>query len=280
MITAPTPNGDAGLYWLASFGRGAAFDRSRPLGSPSGPRAGALNLRLPEGTGTALAEVADCVVLLDGELHNRTQLERAAGIRRHPPGSDASLVLDAFRAAGDRVIGLVRGGCTMVIWDGRNDRVILVRDRLGVRPLFYGTHGDSLFFSPSPEVLASSTLGAAVNDINVAEWVLRSSTDIEETFYENVSRLPPGHLLEYRSGRARISQYWRPPKGDRLASADPREGFEEFDRLLRQAVRRQCETAGRHRGGRRRRGWRRQRRSPASSHRMRPRYRWLGRPRR
>jgi asparagine synthase (glutamine-hydrolysing) len=178
-------------------------------------------------------------VLLEGSLNDPAPLQAITD----PGGvlSDADLVLGAYERLGREVVPLMRGEFAVLIWDGETGSFLAARDRLGVHPLFYAEARGVLQLSPSPEVLAlAKGVPADLDEVAIAEWVVWGVTalGVDETFYRAIRRLPPGHLLEGGPGRLRVSRYWHPREPEPRAHWDPNEAFEQFDELLRQAVRR------------------------------------------
>jgi len=198
----------------------------------------ALTISGPHGAAPVdLAKQGARMAVLGGSLHDRKALEAAARFRG--PLRDAELVLRAYERVGREVVPLVRGDFALLIWDGDSRRLLAARDRVGVYPLFYAESDGVLHLSPSPEVIAGGDgVSPGFNELAIGEWVVLGTLDVSETFYRGVTRLPPGHVLELSPGRLRVSRYWDPREAERSGSWDPGDAFEQFDALLRQAVRR------------------------------------------
>ena len=228
---------DAALFWLAAIGPpGVAEVGESLLVYPAATEHQALALRIPARSSGELATRAGFIVIFDGRLHEIAPL---AGDPVPPDSSPAELVLDAYRRRGADVVRLLRGEFALLIWDKASGDLVLARDPVGRRPLCYGEQDGRFAVSPSPE-LAASAVGTDLNSVAIAEWVLSGTSDVSETFYSRVRRLPPGHILERRSGVIAVTPYWTPPTRVRR-DWDPREAHEEFERLLRTSVRRAVE---------------------------------------
>jgi Asparagine synthase/Glutamine amidotransferase domain len=229
---------DASSFWLAVVGRPRPSDGDEPtLVLPTQNGAEALELRLPDGSDARLARRSGIAVLFDGQLHSLAPLVGQSAER--PSVGEAELILESYCARGLEVVQLLRGEFALLIWDEASGDVVLSRDPLGHRPLCYGQRDGRLVVSPSPELVAS-VVGADVNAVAVAEWVLSATIETSQTFYARVNRLSPGHVLERRDGRESVAPYWRPEPRHR--NWDPQEAHEEFERLLRQPVRRAVEA--------------------------------------
>jgi asparagine synthase (glutamine-hydrolysing) len=210
----------------------------------AGPRARVFEVSLAASTWRPeIAQDAELAVVFDGSLHDRTGLEATLDDQHlSRTMTDAELIMNAYRSVGRDVVGRVRGDFTLLIWDGKHDALLAARDPFGSYPLFYAQRNGGLVLSPSPEVLVGSgAASSALNELALAAWIIGGAglLNVSETFYLDVCRLPPGNLLETEnSGRLRISRYWNPRPVHAGEPWNPDEAHEEFDGLLRQAVRR------------------------------------------
>jgi asparagine synthetase B (glutamine-hydrolysing) len=195
-----------------------------------------LRLRLPPGSGATLAVDDGIVVVFDGQLHDTVPLKRAVGEITVRPEPDAELVLRAYKALGLTMVQRLKGDFALIVWEHVSGDLVLVRDRLGNRPLCYAELEGDLLVSPSSDAVVSAGAPRDVDAVAVAEWVLDATLESSKTLYRHVYRLPPGHFLERRGRRTALSRYWQPPT-DR-STGDPRDAHETFDRILRESVRR------------------------------------------
>ena len=148
------------------------------------------------------------------------------------------MLLHAYLALGDRVLSQVRGSCSLLLWDGRNETLHCLRDRLGTYPLYTAAAGSELFFSTSIEALLRiHGISRDLNRIAVASRLIRVPLQPEETFFRSITRVPPGHVLTARNGTKRLSRYWTPALGSHDSFARE-EAIGRFETLLTAAVRR------------------------------------------
>lgn len=227
---------DPSLHWLASVGdRCEAHEGLTLFDERMHNR---IVLRLPKAGATQLSHETDVVVVFDGCLHDRRALEECLGRDVIPQLNDAELIAHAYRARGRDVVPLVRGEFTLLIWGSASGDLLLARDPLGARPLFFAGVGGCFRASPSLEALVACRVPTDINAVGVADWVVTGSIDVSETLYRHVHRLPPGHLLERRANGVSILRYWRPRGRQETADWNAEDAFERFDSLMRQAVRR------------------------------------------
>ncbi len=188
-------------------------------------------------------------VTFNGEIYNhasvRPELE-AAGHRYHTR-SDTETIVHAYEQWGDDCVHRFRGMFAFAIWDSRRRRCLLVRDRLGVKPVYWAhvpataDRGSRLLFaSEIKAILESGLVTPRPNRAVLSEVLATRYTSGTETLFEGIHKLLPGHRLVYENGVVTIAQYWDVPQDgpDASLSALPeRELVERFRDLLRESVR-------------------------------------------
>ena len=174
----------------------------------------------------------------NGEIYNhadvRPALERAGhSYRSH---TDSETIVHGYEEYGDRCVERFRGMFAFGIWDQARRRLLLARDRLGVKPLYYATVGESLLFaSEIKAILATGLVPAAPAAGAIAEYLTFGYRAGEETMFRGIRKLPPGHLLVWQDGRIEVQSYWtlRFESDERTPEAELRE---EFSRLFDESV--------------------------------------------
>ena len=182
-------------------------------------------------------------IVFNGEVYNhadvRTRLE-AAG-HRYKTRSDTETLIHAYEEWGDACVERFRGMFAFAIWDAPRRRLLLARDRMGIKPLYWTRVGDRLLFaSEIKSILASGLVRPEANDGALPELLGTRYLSGSETLFKGIHRLAPGHTLVFQDGEITIRQYWDIPVGvqnpevDRLSD---REAVERFRELLEEAVR-------------------------------------------
>ena len=125
--------------------------------------------------------------------------------------NDAVLVLRAYRRWGDDLLNKIKGIFALIIQDRERDVLLGARDAVGVYPLFYTSIGDEWLFSTSIEPLTQHPrVSGEINRAAIADELCHRWSDVEETLFENVKRVPPGHVI--RVGRTKqVRRYWKLP---------------------------------------------------------------------
>lgn len=151
-----------------------------------------------------------CVVY-NGELYNFRDLRRELESRSHSfrTTSDTEVVLHAYEEWGSDCVRRFNGMFAFAVWDERNRRLFLARDRIGEKPLYYFVDDDRLVFaSEIKALLADPGVPRRINPRGLANFLSFGHGIAPETIYAGIHKLLPGHRLEARDGRVLIEQYW------------------------------------------------------------------------
>jgi asparagine synthase (glutamine-hydrolysing) len=172
----------------------------------------------------------------NGELYNyRTLREdlRARGCE-FTTQSDTEVVLRAFEVFGEACVEHLRGMFAFAIWDDRKQKLFLARDRLGIKPLYLAQRDDELLFASEIKgILAGLPGPARFNRDVLPEFLASRYVAGEETFFEGVRKLLPGHWLSWTPDEGiRIEHYWEPP----FAQEDPDLSYDDYVQTVRAAL--------------------------------------------
>jgi asparagine synthase (glutamine-hydrolysing) len=223
MVRSIAHRGPDGQGWFV--GEGVAFGHRRLSIIDLSP-AGAQPMSL--GTTT---------VVYNGESYNFRELRdelRTAGhtFRGH---SDTEVLLHVYEEWGLDGLSRLEGSFAFALWDGANRRLVLMRDRLGIKPLFYAWRDGRLAFgSEIKAVLAGVELSRDLDDQALAEYLWYGNAFEERTIYRVVRTLEPGHRLVIDDGLSRVESWWRIENW--LDRASPRVEPREAATAVRDAV--------------------------------------------
>lgn len=186
------------------------------------------------------------VVVFDGRLDNREEL--LASLRDSYPVSssspDPALILAAYEAFGDRLPERLVGDFALGLFDPNRQRLLLARDAIGIRPLYYCRTRDTfLFASEIKALLAHPEVSPKPNDDQLADFLLTHVHDQEMTFFEGVFSVPPAHMGVLSSEGFAKRRYWDFDPGNRIRFHSFEEYVEAFRCLFEQAVRRRLRSA-------------------------------------
>ena len=176
-------------------------------------------------------------VVQNGEIYNhaalRAELE-AAGHRFASDHSDTEVIAHLYEEHGLAFAERLRGMFAVAVWDARARRLVLARDRFGIKPLFWAQVADGLAFASELRALEAHPALSRELDPDALEALLAfNSVPAPLTMYRDARKLPPGHLLVWEDGRSAVSRFARPgPRPER-----PEIGEEDVREVLRDSVR-------------------------------------------
>ena len=180
----------------------------------------------------------------NGEIYNFREIRADLVSKSHSFRSqtDSEVVLNAWAEWGPECVLKFNGMFAFAIWDSVQENLFLVRDRYGIKPLYYSLAGNSIVFGSEQRAIKEHpAVNETLDKRALLEYFTFQNMFTDRTFVEDIKILPAGTILSINARTQRISknQYWdyhfREPKG----KTDTREYKEELDRLLRQAVSRQ-----------------------------------------
>jgi asparagine synthase (glutamine-hydrolysing) len=158
-------------------------------------------------------------LLFNGEIYNfrtlRQELERD---HQFKSGTDSEVIVHGYEAWGEGVLDRLDGMFAFALWDAGDRSVLLARDRIGKKPLYYAeTSAGVLFASELRALLAASSLPRRVDPTGVRDYLTYGYVPSPKTLIEGVRKVAPGHAVTVRDGRIRDRTYWRLPVrvGDR-----------------------------------------------------------------
>ena len=173
------------------------------------------------------SEDGSIVLVYNGEIYNhadhRPALESSG--YRYQTTSDTETILHLYREYGLDCVEKLRGMFAFAIWDGRENRLLVVRDRLGIKPLYYvhNERGDLYFASEIKALTAAGALEPRLNYAVLPDQLANHGTSHDETLYEGVKRLLPGHFMTWQDGKLEVRKYWDisfEPKDDRGSDSE------------------------------------------------------------
>jgi asparagine synthase (glutamine-hydrolysing) len=179
----------------------------------------------------------DIIVAIDGEIYNRRELAAELGMNREPrTADDAEFVRHAFGLWGPQVFARLNGVFALAVWDVRSSRLWLARDRFGTKPIYYGATGREFAFgSELKALLASGGIARRMSVQALAEYMWYGFSLGDESFFDGVYQVPPGHYLYYAEGVATIAPYWNPEVLTPIEVSD-RQAVDDVRTLLDEAV--------------------------------------------
>jgi len=166
---------------------------------------------LPGGHQPILSEDGSVCVAFNGEIYNFRELRRDLEARGHTfsTKADTEVLVHLYEDLGDELVHKLNGMFGFAIWDGHRQRLLLGRDRLGVKPLFYWWNGSTLLFgSEIKPILLSGQVERQVDLTALHHYLSLNYSPREHTLFKGIRKLLPGHLLTCADGQIAVKKYW------------------------------------------------------------------------
>jgi asparagine synthase (glutamine-hydrolysing) len=179
-------------------------------------------------------------VVYNGEIYNyralRAQLEAKGHLfRTH---SDTEVIVHLYEEVGERCVEQISGMFAFALWDERQQKLLLARDRIGQKPLFYSQHGlDLVFGSEIKAILALHLRSPELNLTAMHDYLSLRFIPPPETIFKHIQKLPPAHTLIFQNGQTTLRRYWHLSFREKLTLDGP-----ELLEALREQLQRTVES--------------------------------------
>jgi asparagine synthase (glutamine-hydrolysing) len=176
-------------------------------------------------------------VVQNGEIYNYRELRNELGRNGHRfrSSGDTEVIAHLYEEDGLRFAERLRGMFAIALWDARRRRLVLARDRFGIKPLLYRVEGEELAFASELRALPRGEI-----DLDAVEAFLAfNSIPGPLTIFRGTRKLPPGHVLVWEGGAVRLERFARPAPAaaDEVRGEDEAELVEELRARMRDSVR-------------------------------------------
>ncbi|MHB1560549.1 MAG: asparagine synthase (glutamine-hydrolyzing) [Isosphaeraceae bacterium] len=154
-------------------------------------------------------------VTYNGELYNELDLRRELEAKghRYRTASDTESLVHLYEEDGPEFVRRLNGMFALAIWDARRRRLVLARDRMGQKPLYYGElPGGGLVFGSEPKaLLAHPDVPRELDRAGLARYLFYEYLPAPYTIWRGMKKLPSAHVLVWEAGASRTARYWEPP---------------------------------------------------------------------
>jgi asparagine synthase (glutamine-hydrolysing) len=176
-------------------------------------------------------------IVYNGEIYNYRDLRKGLQDRGHAlaTSSDTEAIIHLYEERGPDCVRDLNGMFAFAIWDDARGRLLLARDRLGIKPLYYlETGGRVAFASEIKGLLADPAVPRRLDYRALSEYLAFQNVYGEKTFFEGIKVLPPGHVLVAEGGRVEVREYWDLHFTEEIT--DPDDAVRRFGGLLEESV--------------------------------------------
>ena len=179
-------------------------------------------------------ETGDVWTVFNGEIYNFQELRDGLIQKGHRfrTRTDTEILVHLYEEEGEEMVHRLRGMFAFAIWDGRSKKLLLYRDRVGIKPLHYWFQdGTLLFASEIKALLEHPEVGREISLPALDDYLSFLYIPTPRTIYREIAKLPAGHFLRWQAGEIRIQPYW-----DFQYRPDLRVSEEEWTERLRSAL--------------------------------------------
>ncbi len=148
-------------------------------------------------------------MVFNGEIYNYNNLKSQLTDFNFRTKSDTEVLLNAYRKWGIDFISRLEGMFAFAIWDAIENELLIVRDRLGIKPVYFYKKENSILFSSELRALLSSDLiPRRINENSLEDYLRYQTVHAPQTMIEDVEMLMPGHFMLIRKNETQIKKYW------------------------------------------------------------------------
>ena len=158
-------------------------------------------------------------LVCNGEIYNHPELQPRLQAKGHVyrSHSDNESIVHLHEEEGEACVGSLRGMFAFALWDKTRGRLLLARDRLGIKPLYYAVTAQEILFASEIKALLAAGVRADLDESVLPEYLATRFVSGPETFFKGIRKLLPGRVLHFaREGGVRIERYWSPPSPSEL----------------------------------------------------------------
>jgi asparagine synthase (glutamine-hydrolysing) len=185
-------------------------------------------------------EDGSLALIFNGEIYNYQELHDRLGRAGHrlQTDGDTETIVHLYEEYGPACVHMLRGMFAFAIWDRPRQSLLLARDRLGIKPLYYSWDGQHLAFASEIKALrVCPSIGRAIDPVALEHYLGCQYVPGPRTMYAGIFKLQPGHYLHVRQGQCTVKQYWAPVIEPAVKDWSRHDMAGELYRLLSSAVR-------------------------------------------
>jgi asparagine synthase (glutamine-hydrolysing) len=180
-------------------------------------------------------------IVFNGEIYNHADLRPELEARGHHyrSRSDTETIIHLYEEYGDAAVTRLHGMFAFALWDGPRRRLLIARDRLGIKPLYYAETGKALVFGSEIKAILAAGVQPRFDQSVLPEFLASRYVAGDGTFFDGIKRLPPGHTMTWSAETGlRQQRYWSVPPPARKPAASFAVEAADLRERLEKAVRR------------------------------------------
>jgi asparagine synthase (glutamine-hydrolysing) len=158
-------------------------------------------------------------VIFNGEIYNFPEIKSELEEKGHKfyTKSDTEVLVHLYEEIGERFLARLNGMFAFAIWDGKKRKLLLARDRIGIKPLYYAHNGKVLAFASEPKALLELPwVEGRLDPQGLSHYLSYDFIPAPCCIYKDIRKVPPGHQIVYQNGDLRCECYWDLDLSDRV----------------------------------------------------------------
>ena len=178
-------------------------------------------------------------IVFNGEIYNYQQIRHRLEGAGHTfrTQTDTETIVHLYEDLGLDCFEHLNGMFAMAIWDGRNERLVLARDRMGKKPLYYTVqNGRLVFASELKSLMTLPGISKEIDPGSIDLYLTYQYIPHPHSIYKGIHKLPPGHFAVFENGSLRIEKYWKVDWSNEIA-IDPATASTQLRTMLADAIR-------------------------------------------
>ena len=187
-------------------------------------------------------EIKTVCIVFNGEIYNYLELKVLLIKKGHKfyTSSDTEVIIHLYEEFGDECVTMLNGMFAFAIWDNGKKKLLLARDRLGIKPLFYKAEDSRIIFGSEIKPILTCDLFKRELDFQALhDYLTFKYIPAPRTIFKGIRKLLPGHILVYKEGKIKLEKYWDVSYPSYYNDAQNKHFYiEKLDRMLSESVRR------------------------------------------
>jgi asparagine synthase (glutamine-hydrolysing) len=150
-------------------------------------------------------------VVFNGEIYNFPELKKELEEKGHRfyTKTDTEVLVHLYEEKGERCVESLTGMFAFAIWDGKRRKLLIARDRIGIKPLYYSYSGKAFAFASEPKALLQLPwVEGRLDPQGLSHYLNYDFIPAPYCIYEDIRKVPPGHQVIYQDGTLRRERYW------------------------------------------------------------------------
>ncbi len=172
------------------------------------------------------------IIVFNGEIYNYLELKSNLVKKGYKffTSSDTEVLIKMYEEYGEKFIEKINGMFSICLFDKNINLLLIIRDRLGIKPLFYYYNQKKLLFSSSLKSIKKALSKININQKNFLLFLTANYVPNSESIYDNINKLKPGQYIRIQNKRIKFIKYWNLPYSEKLIKED------EFEENLKSLI--------------------------------------------